>query len=76
MTLKTRQSVSLSGESIVNDQTVASFSAQIPQDNGSTNINISIINQQLYDDNRKQVRADLAAFQDKVYEIEDNLSEN
>lgn len=76
MTLKTRQSVSLSGESIVNDQTVASFSAQIPQDNGSTNINISIINQQLYDDNRKQVRADQAAFQDKVYEIEDNLSEN
>lgn len=76
MALKTRQSVSLSGESIINDQTVASFSAQIPQDNGSTNININILNQQLYDLNRKIVRADQAAFQDKVYEIEDNLSEN
>lgn len=73
MVLKLRQSVSLSGDSIVNDQTVASFSAQIPQSSGGTNVNTNISNQQLYDLNRIVVRADEAEFQGKVYAIEDSL---
>ena len=73
MALVVRQSVNLSGESMINDQTIASFSAQIPQSSGGTNVNINIVNQQLYDDNRNQVRADEAEFQAKVYEIEDGI---
>ena len=73
MALVVRQSVNLSGESMINDQTIASFSAQIPQSSGGTNVNINIVNQKLYDDNRNQVRADEAEFQAKVYEIEDGI---
>ena len=73
MALVVRQSVNLSGESMINDQTIASFNAQIPQSSGGTNVNINIVNQQLYDDNRNQVRADEAEFQAKVYEIEDGI---
>ena len=74
MALVVRQSVNLSGESMINDQTIASFSAQIPKSSGGTNVNINIVNQKLYDLNRIVVRADQAEFQSKVYEIEDSLS--
>ena len=74
MALVVRQSVNLSGESMINDQTIASFSSQIPQSSGGTNVNINIVNQKLYDLNRIVVRADQAEFQSKVYEIEDSLS--
>ena len=73
MALVVRQSVNLSGESMINDQTIASFSAQIPQSSGGTNVNINIVNQKLYDLNRIVVRADQAEFQSKVYEIEDGI---
>ena len=74
MALVVRQSVNLSGESMINDQTIASFSAQIPQSSGGANVDINIVNQKLYDLNRMVVRADQAEFQSKVYEIEDSLS--
>ena len=73
MALVVRQSVNLSGESMINDQTIASFSAQIPQSSGGTNVNINIVNQKLYDLNRLVVRADQVEFQSKVYEIEDEI---
>ena len=73
MALVVRQSVNLSGESMINDQTIASFSSQIPQSSGGTNVNINIVNQKLYDLNRIVVRADQAEFQSKVYEIEDGI---
>ena len=73
MALVVRQSVNLSGESMINDQTIASFSAQIPQSSGGTNVNINIVNQKLYDLNRIVVRADQAEFQSKVYEIENGI---
>ena len=73
MALVVRQSVNLSGESIINDQTIASFSSQIPQSSGNTNVNINIVNQNLYDLNRIVVRADQTEFQSKVYEIEDGI---
>lgn len=73
MALETQQTVALSGTSKINGQTVANFSANIPQNDGNSNISLNIQSQVLYDANRKEVRADQAAFQAKVYEIEGNL---
>lgn len=74
MALVTRQTVSLNGDSRVNDQIIATFSARIPQDSGNSNVSMDITNQQLYELNKIEVRKDQAAFQAKVYEIEDGLT--
>lgn len=73
MALKTQQIVNVTGASEIDGQQAAYFSAQIPQEAGSSTISRSVTNQALYDDNRKQVRADEAEFQAKVYIIEDSL---
>ena len=73
MALKTQQTVNVTGASEIDGQQVAYFSAQIPQEAGSSTISRSVTNQALYDANRKQVRADEAEFQEKVYAIEDSL---
>ena len=73
MALKTQQTVNVTGTSEIDGQQAAYFSAQIPQEAGSSTINRSVTNQELYDANRKQVRADEAKFQEKVYDIEDSL---
>lgn len=74
MALTTKQTVSLAGESKVNGQTIASFTAQIPQGDGNSSVNIYISDQTLYDLNKKEVRKDQADFQAKFYEVEDSLS--
>ena len=73
MALKSQQTVTITGTSEIDGQQAAYFSAQIPQEAGSSTINRSVTNQELYDANRKQVRADEAEFQAKVYDIEDSL---
>ena len=73
MALKTQQTVTITGTSEIDGQQAAYFSAQIPQEAGSSTISRSVTNQELYDANRKQVRADEAEFQAKVYDIEDSL---
>ena len=73
MALKTQQAVNITGTSEIDGQQAAYFSAQIPQESGSSTISRSVTNQALYDANRKQVRADEAEFQEKVYIIEDSL---
>ncbi|MDN5411132.1 MAG: hypothetical protein L0F95_01810 [Lactococcus sp.] len=74
MALVTRQTVSLNGDSRVNNQIIATFSARIPQGSGNSNVSMDITNQQLYELNKKEVREDQAAFQARVYEIEDSLT--
>lgn len=74
MALTTKQTVSLTGESRVNGQTIASFTAQIPQGDGNSSVNIYISDQTLYELNKIEVRKDQAEFQAKVYEIEDSLT--
>lgn len=69
--LKTTKSISLSGQSIISNNQVANFSANINSESGSSNINSSTINQDLYDTNKKEVRQDLADFTAAVYEVED-----
>ena len=78
MTLKTQQTVTITGTSEIDGQQVAYFSASIPQPQGEGNsaISRSITNQALYDSNRTEMRADEAEFQVKVYAIEDSLLDN
>ena len=71
--LKTTKSISLSGQSIISNNQVANFSANINSDNGSININSNIMNQAVYDTNKSEVRKDLADFNTAVYEVEDQL---
>lgn len=73
MALTITQLISVTGVSTINGEQVAYFSAQIPQGNGSSTFNRNITNQELYDANRKEVRADESEFQSKVYEVEDGL---
>lgn len=73
MSLKTQQTVTVTGASEIDGQQVAYFSAQIPQGEGNSTISRNVTNQTLYDANRNQVRADESEFQAKVYDIEDSL---
>lgn len=73
MALTAKQTVSLTGESKVNGQTIASFTAQIPQGDGNSSVNLYVTDQELYNLNRKEVRKDQTEFQEIVYQIEDNL---
>ncbi|MDN5446681.1 MAG: hypothetical protein L0F86_04740 [Lactococcus lactis] len=73
MALTTKQTVSLTGESRVNGQTIASFTAQIPQGDGNSSVNLYVTDQELYNLNRTEVRKDQTEFQEIVYQIEDNL---
>ena len=73
MALTITQLISVTGISTINGEQVAYFSAQIPQGSGSSTFNRNITNQELYDANRTEVRADESEFQSKVYEVEDGL---
>ena len=70
--LKTTKSVTLSGQSIIDNQMVATLHATIPSD-GNTNNNSNIVNKTLYRQNRTQVKADMAEFDDMVYAIEEEM---
>ncbi|KRK38975.1 hypothetical protein [Loigolactobacillus bifermentans] len=72
--LKTTKSISLSGQSYVGDALAMSFTAKIGNDNGHSTITASTINQELYDTNKKEVRQDLAAFNDAVYDVQDKMA--
>lgn len=75
MSLETNKSISLTGKSMINGTQVAYLAATIDkQGNGSDNVSRSIQNQALYDANKKEVRADIAAFQQLLYDTEDSLT--
>ena len=74
MTLKTNKSISLTGTSTIGDVQVAYLNATIDQEgNGANTVNQSIQNQALYDANKKEVRADIAKFQQLLYDTEESL---
>lgn len=73
--LQTTKSINISGSSVINGAQVASFSANIrQQDGGNTSINQNIINQDVYGSNKAAVRQDAAAFNEAVYAEEDRLA--
>lgn len=73
MALKITQTVTITGTSEIDGQQATYFSAQVPQGVGNSTISRNITNQDLYDANLTEVRADEAEFQGKVYAIEDSL---
>lgn len=75
--LKKNKSISLTGESTINGQSVARFSANISSDNtegsNSNSFNTYIYNRELYDANRREVRKDMTDFRQYVFDQEDEL---
>ncbi|WP_429968672.1 hypothetical protein [Enterococcus sp. DIV0765a] len=75
MALGVKKAISITGDSRINGQRVIYFSATVTTDSaGNTNINQQIENQDLYRQNRVECRKDVDEFQEKVWAIEDDLS--
>lgn len=72
--LKTNKSITLVGQSTIEGQQVVYMSAAISTDgSNSGNVNRCIQNQELYNANKVEVRADMDAFDKQLYAIEDEL---
>lgn len=77
--LVSTKSTHLSGQSIINDQQVANFNANVHvSDNttGTDSINMFITNRELYNANKAEVRNDLSEFQKLVFSIQDETKTN
>lgn len=72
--LKTTRQITLTGNSMINNQSVVNLTATIPSDTGVGNINQYVQNASLYEANKAQVRSDIAEFTALVYEIEDEVA--
>ena len=74
MALVTKKSINLSGTSEINGQQVIYLSADVRRENvGNTSVTQSITNQDLYAKNLRECRKDVSAFQNMVWEIEDQI---
>lgn len=72
--LKVDKNITLNGSSLVNGVQVAWMSATISSDGGvGANVNKTITNQELYNSNKVEVRADITSFEEQVYKLEDEL---
>ncbi len=70
--LKTTKSITLNGTSQINGELAATMYATINSDGGS-NQNSTIVNSVLYESNKSEVRSDFAAFNEKFYELQDEI---
>ena len=74
--LNINKNITLNGTSVIDGVQVAYMSASISTDGGTgANVNKTITNQEVYNANKVQVRADISEFETKVYEEEDKLAE-
>jgi len=71
--LESKKSITLSGYAKINNSLVVSLTASIGTDNNSGTVNQNIINSELYEANKVEIRKDIAEFQAKVYEVQDQL---
>ncbi|WP_346884308.1 hypothetical protein [Clostridium sp. UBA4395] len=72
--LKTNKSITLTGYSIIENKQVAYMNATISTDGGNVgSVTRSIQNQELYNANKAEVRADMDNFDKELYAIEDEL---
>ena len=72
--LEVVKNMTLNGVSKIDGQPVAYMNASLSIDgNGSNNINTNIVNRELYNANKEQVRQDIADFDEMVYAQEDEL---
>lgn len=72
--LQTTKQITLTGYSKIEGVDVVLLTASIPSDTGFGNINQYIQNSELYELNKAAVRADVRAFTDMVYAIEDEMT--
>lgn len=73
--LEVNKNITLTGVSKIDEVQVVYMTATISGDGGNgANVNKTITNQEVYNANKVAVRADIAEFETKVYEVEDELS--
>ena len=74
MALEVKKSISLTGQSNINGQQAVYLNADVTTDSaGNTTINQSIVDQNLYRQNRVECRKDIDDFREKVWAVEDEL---
>lgn len=72
--LKTNKTISLNGESRIGDTVAVNMYATLSTTGlDNENINKTILNQDLYNTNKSEVRKDMRDFEDLVYEEQDKL---
>lgn len=73
--LNTNKTITISGTSTIDGQTVVYMSASLSTD-GTTqeNINKVVQNQDLYNKNKEAIRKDMRNFEDAVYAEQDKLA--
>lgn len=69
MALKGTKNISLSYQSTIGDQVAVYMTAQIPE-SGRSNSNKTIQDLDLYEANKTECRADMAAFDEMLFELE------
>ncbi|MEY8737202.1 hypothetical protein AB9M75_08270 [Lactobacillus sp. AN1001] len=75
--LKKNKSISLTGESTINGQLVAHFSANLSSEGGNSDqVSTYVNNRELYEANRREVRKDMSDFRQYVFDQEDELFAN
>lgn len=72
-TKKTINSIALEGSSVINGVEVLTLSTQVSNTSSYSNVQQTIKNQQVYDDNKAAVRKDVLAFQDAIFDAQDQL---
>lgn len=72
-TKKTINSISLSATSTINGVDVLTLTTQVTNSASYSNVAQTIINQQAYDQNKSDVRKDIMAFQDAIFDAQDEL---
>lgn len=70
MALKGTKNISLSYQSMIGDQVAVYMSAQIPE-SGRSNSSKTIQDLDLYEANKAECREDMAAFDEMLFELED-----
>lgn len=73
MALHKTKSTSLTGESIIDGVTVVRMTASLSTNGGSDYVNQSVLNVDKYNANKRDVRKDIATFQDYVYGQQDAI---
>ena len=74
MALTTSRSISLSGQSIINEITVETYNASVSETNPeSMYINQSTVNHEMRKANRAQCRKDRDKFEEFAYSIQDEI---
>lgn len=72
--LKLNKNITLNGVSMINGVQVVYMNATISTDGaGNSGINKTITDKEMYNANKKQVRADMTQFEEEVYNVEDEL---